>query len=447
MKVAAAYVRRSHVELGDPGAISEAGQEDAIRRLAQRDDIDPDSLRWFRDWGLSADPALEHKRTEYVAMLKAIEAGEVSVVYALAPDRLYRSLVGYARLVAAAVKAGTRIVTELGGPLVTQTPDGEFSGGLGALLAARELSMAKDRARRGIATKRRLGIPMGQMPYGVKPGEDVEVLRLAFVEAGSFLGAVKLLNARGVPSRLGRGWDYRTLSRILRAHGYVGASVRRGAAAGPATRALAGLVLCHCGAVMTSMSGRLGGVNYYCRQGHNDSRHARPYVVADSMLLPWIKAEVERGMGRMHLEFEDEVLSGGEDRAERDDLTARRERLKEAYLDLHFDHAALDALLAPIDDRLAALGDDGSVRRWLVASPALDWSAPASEVNAALRRIGRSVQLDAGMRPIAFDWIVSADDRALAAARIEAAADAYLVAGRPAARAARAAALEAIPSL
>jgi DNA invertase Pin-like site-specific DNA recombinase len=159
-----AYLRKSKSD--DPAReVSREEQQAAVEALALADGYQG-TLEVFVDWDRSADEAKGHRRTEFIRLIRAVEAGEVSVIYASAPDRLYRSLITYGRLVTAIQATKTPIVTKLGGELDLNSPDGGFSGGLGALLAARELAMAKRRARNAYEARVARGDWIGRPQFG-----------------------------------------------------------------------------------------------------------------------------------------------------------------------------------------------------------------------------------------------------------------------------------------
>jgi hypothetical protein len=57
--------------------------------------------------------------------------------------------------------------------------------------------------------------------------------------------------------------------------------------------------------------------------------------------------------------------------------------------------AGLDAELARLDDRAAA-----------IEIPAIDWSWPTADLNAALRALWAYIELDDGLRPVRAEWLV-----------------------------------------
>ncbi len=108
MKSPVAYVRRSSVSAANPGEISHADQLAAVRELAHRHGFNGD-LVIYDDWGKSADAAKESKRTAFNDMLRAVERGEVSHIFAAKVDRLYRSGKTFYRLIEAAKQHGVHV--------------------------------------------------------------------------------------------------------------------------------------------------------------------------------------------------------------------------------------------------------------------------------------------------------------------------------------------------
>jgi DNA invertase Pin-like site-specific DNA recombinase len=107
-----AYVRRSFSRRHDPGDVSKEFQVAAVRRLAG-DEADALIVK-AGDWGKSAAREHTEKRLDFLDIVKMVEAGEVSTIYAYSADRLARSVQWAARLLDACEDAGTTIVTSDG---------------------------------------------------------------------------------------------------------------------------------------------------------------------------------------------------------------------------------------------------------------------------------------------------------------------------------------------
>ena len=107
-----AYIRRSLRSRSDPGDVSRDFQVDKVVELAGPDAANLDILDG--DWGRSGATDKTAKRLDFLALLEAIERGEVTAVYAYASDRLARSVEWSARLLNACRRAGVPIVTSEG---------------------------------------------------------------------------------------------------------------------------------------------------------------------------------------------------------------------------------------------------------------------------------------------------------------------------------------------
>ncbi len=301
-----AYIRRSVASRADPGDVSREYQTEAVRALAGQDAARRVIID--QDWGRSADRDKTDRRLAFLALLDAIEAGTVSALYAYSLDRLARSTQWSARLLDACEAAGVTIVTTEG----RFAPDDD-----GARVTFGVLSVMNENALRGMKRKARSTIArrqarnveagrapnagMGRKAYGP---ETTAAVLAAFDAQGSFLGAAKALTAAGVPSYLGGkpnprgnggtyGWNVRTVSRIVRRERPQTPQKGRQGAAPRARRLFSGLLVCHCGQILSSMP-RPGGrqVGYYCRKAHNDPTHPRPYVVSEAFILPWMRDEI-----------------------------------------------------------------------------------------------------------------------------------------------------------
>src|SRR4249919_3264528 len=106
-----AYIRRS-ARSRDGGDVSKEFQTDTVRTLAG---VYGPTLRIIdQDWGKSAATDKTDQRLAFLALLEAVEQGEVRALYAYSTDRLARSVEWAARLLNACRRAGTVIVTSEG---------------------------------------------------------------------------------------------------------------------------------------------------------------------------------------------------------------------------------------------------------------------------------------------------------------------------------------------
>jgi DNA invertase Pin-like site-specific DNA recombinase len=405
-----AYVRRSSADANNPGDVSREAQENAVHELAKREGHNGD-LRILTDWDRSADEAKESSRTAFLAMLAAIERGEVSAVYAASLDRLYRSLRTFVRLTDAAKAHDVRIVTLREGVLGGDgSPMAQAFAEITAVFSGLELRTTKARAAGALAVRRHRGDHIGRVGYGYRlarnaagaivaepdPEHPLEPIIEAVREAGSILGGAKLLGRRGVPPPAGGPrWGSTTLRRIIER-----AAPELVPTAGPSGRrtpthsVLAQLLVCHCGHVLTPDPSRHA---YRCTIGNRTGREAHgPLWVSEKALLPWLKAEAARvRLPRDVSEVRDA------DKARALDLSARRARIVESYIEGLIDKEDRDARLGAIDAELETLEASEVV---LDFSPTVDWSWDPERLGAVLRTFWRYVQLGPDLLPVSATW-------------------------------------------
>lgn len=429
------YIRRSSADAASPGDVSREGQEAAVRELARRDGHNGET-RILVDWDKSADPDKESRRTGYLAMLAAIERGEVSAVYAASLDRLYRSMRTFVRLTDAAKAHGVRIVTLREGVLGGDgSPMAQAFAEITAVFSGLELRTAKARAAGGLAVRRERGDHIGMVGYGWRlartpdgklartatggnilepdPDRPLAPIIASVREAGTILGGCKLLQARGIPAPDGGTvWGSTTLRRIIERNApellpAAGPSGRRQ----PTNAVLAQLLVCHCGqpaleaglpvATLTPQGARRwANPAYRCRRGNRLGRAIHGlYSVPEPDVLPWIRAEVER------LRLPVDAVRLATDNAERRAaLAARLERAHELYIEGGIDRARHDreaAAVAAELDTMAATEDVAAVPpirpdEWETWVPA--------DLNAYLRSILERVELGPDMRPVRAIW-------------------------------------------
>lgn len=416
-----AYLRKSKSD--DPSKeVSRDVQEHAVRDLAARDGYNGE-LELFVDWDRSADEGKASRRTAYREMLRRIEAGDVSVVYAYAVDRLYRSLGTFLRLTEAATAQRVRIVTAREGVLGGDgSPMAQAFAQIGAVFTELELNTAKSRAKAAHAARVRRGDHIGQVPYGyrlVKGPDGVNRLETdpersaapivdAYRRAGGRVRtAVRIVNDElHLPAPYGGTWDRPSLLRLIarEAPQLLPAKTATGRREAPVTPALlAKLLRCHCGRLLTpnrhverrrkreSLS-----VSYYCARGHaarND--HPRVYV-AESVLLPFVRAEADR--------LRPPPAVQADENSERQAAIAeRKRRLALTFADGALDEPSYRAELA----KLAAEQDQLEAASRIVPVPAIDWTGWSVEtLNTVLRSLLRYVQLDEMLRPVRAEWLV-----------------------------------------
>jgi hypothetical protein len=276
-----------------------------------------------------------------------------------------------------------------------------------------------------VAYRRHRGDRLGPPAYGWRrvggkgnegksesdPDDDVGAVVAAFNEAGSYNGAARLLNARGVASKRAARVDPRTgkpsiwraavVRRVIgrEARELIPNNARQGAKTRQDSR-LAGLLVCSCGGILTpSRRPRRSVVNYRCQRAYTAASHPRPYSVSEAGVLPWVRAEVE------HLRLPvDAVRMGREAAAERADLIAQRERLALGYSRGGLTQATYEAEDGALVARLGELGDTAEAATVSPIRPE-EWDTwTPADLNRYIRAILSSVTLGPDMRPVRALW-------------------------------------------
>lgn len=413
-RVPVAYIRRSAADAGSPGDISRDVQEAAIRELAHRDGYNGD-VTYFVDWAKSASEEKSAMRTAYAEMLKRIESGQVSHVYAYALDRLNRSLIMTARFAKACDANDVRIITHKEGEVRQDTPAEWLRWTTVATFGEYELRMTK--ARAASARERRIarGDRFGHAPYGHKhvrgdggritrvpnPDEPLQPILDAYRDAGSVLGACRLLEARGVRApKGGERWATSALTRIIERE--APETLPRRTLTGrrtPSSAMLAHLVRCpFCDRMLTPNGIK---AQYYCANGAQYRTTHPRYVVREVDLMPFVQEEAARYRAPI-----DAIESEGIE-ARQAAIEERLDRARELYMsgrpeNRDRDRARFDAEKASADRDLEDLQGRATVA---ALHPEVDWTVAPDIINGVLRSLWREVRLDASMRPIGIEWI------------------------------------------
>src|SRR5664280_1118807 len=290
-----AYLRRSRVFADKPGAVSYETQTNAVRALAARlgYELRPDQI--LEDWGKSGGEGRERFRLAYGTLRKAIEAGNVTDILAYDQSRLTRSTIEWANLAASCREHHVRVHLVNGGTKDFESADGRMTANILADIATAERERAQERAVQTVAYRRHRKDRLGPPAYGWRkvggkgnegkserdPDADVAAVLAAFTEAGSYNGAARLLNTRGIASkraarvdpRTGKASVWRSLAvrRVLEreAPDMIPRNARQGAKTRQDSR-LAGLLRCgSCQGILTP-SRRAGraAVNYRCQRAY-----------------------------------------------------------------------------------------------------------------------------------------------------------------------------------
>ncbi len=421
MSIHAAYLRRSYVDADSPGDISEEAQRSTVRRLARGQGHQGDLVE-YNDWGVSADIAKSGKRTQYTQLLEDMQTGKVAAVYAFDVDRLYRDPRDLVRLQDAAQRHRVKIVTTSGTLAIGEgdDPSAEAFAFIGAVFGRLELQKSKKRARAAVEVRKARGDSMGHPAYGWKSVRDdaghirhirdeevdVEPIRAAYLEAGTVLGAVHLLNGavgqevrakngrlvglgRGLPAPKGGIWHTSAVTRVVERTwpDLLPKANKRGRRVAP-SMTLSQLLRCHCGVTLTPNNVRN---QYYCSAGHVTPGHGQ-YTVQEKYLLPFVRAKVDglRLPG-------DKVKLAAENEARRLAADARLERARELYMAGDLTKAEYDGEKAKSQRTKADLVDTLT----MVDLPPIDWdTATPEQLNRLLRVVIEHVQLGTDLRPV-----------------------------------------------
>ncbi len=367
--------------------------------LAARYGDDTGALVLLSDWDKSGRLGAD-KRPGYRALLDAIEAGRCSALYSYSLSRLARSVPELSRLVATCNERNipVRLYAD---HVDTATASGRLLTHVLASVAEFEADVASERVRAAIAAKVARGEPIGTVHrYGERDGEDAALVLAAFREAGSYAGAARLLNARGIkPRGSKRGWWPSAVAGVvarldpqpvLHPH-------RQGAKAGGVSFVLAHLLRCPtCGTRLTGLRDRDGRrVRYVCRLG-SVTPHPR-MSITEGHLLPAVQAEVA------HLRTPELVEQIERDRAVAAALEARRARVLDMYERGDIERTEYTRRLAAVTDALAAL----DAKRVVLAVPAIDWAWPPKPLNGVLSALFEEIALDpVSFQPTRFTWRV-----------------------------------------
>jgi DNA invertase Pin-like site-specific DNA recombinase len=415
----AAYLRRSSADAANPGAFSRQAQEDAVLRMAASDGQGEPEL--YIDWGVSGG---KDDRREYSRLKADIAAGRVSRVYAYNLSRIGRSLKELLAFVDLCATHGVPLRLDRD-PVDTSTPSGRLSLTILGSVGQFTRELAEEAQANALERRKERGDHLGQPHYGTKlekvvrliddepqtviveapdPDTDVTPLLDALRDAGSVAGAVRLLNARGIPSPRGKVWHLSPFRRLIDHHapGML-EKTRRERPNGHHPSMLAGLLRCHCGATLTPNPAR---GQYYCHRARITTGHGKA-AITEARILDWIKDEAAR-LRPTHRGHDIEGVETGSDDlgSERASLDAQRDRLRTQHrLGVITD----DELAAGWADIRAALDEiDAREGTEAVELPrGIAWETdPPEAINGHLRALWRSVTLGPDLMPVEADWKV-----------------------------------------
>lgn len=206
--IVVAYTRVSTEEQAVSGAGLDAQLASIESEIARRGWT---LVTTYTDAGVSGKSVVN--RPALASAIAAVESGEAGTLVVAKLDRLSRSLLDFAELMARAQRGGWNIVAlDLGIDL--STPAGEFLASVMASAAQWERRIIGQRTRDALAAKRAAGVRLG------RPSEvPVHVLdRIATARAGgrSLRGIAADLTAAGEPTvRGGAVWSSSSVQAIL----------------------------------------------------------------------------------------------------------------------------------------------------------------------------------------------------------------------------------------
>lgn len=153
------------------------------------------------------------KRPALLEAMEGLRAGRADVLMVSNLDRLSRSLLDFASIMAAAEREGWLVVA-LDSPADMTTPVGEAMAAMLATFARLERRMISERIKRALAAKKARGEPVGR-PSSISPELRERIVELA-AERG-YASTARLLNEEGVPTgRDGRQWWPSTVRGVAR---------------------------------------------------------------------------------------------------------------------------------------------------------------------------------------------------------------------------------------
>lgn len=396
-----AYLRKSRVTTDRH--LSWEVQEGKVRELADQHG-ENGNLLLLSDWNRSGGKGA-NGRPGYHQLVAMIDADQVSAVYSYSLSRLSRSISDFANLAELCIERKVPIRLAADQNLDFGSASGRFVINVLVAIAQMERELASERSKDTVAVRRARGDRIGHPFYGEKPGEDVAAVLAAYRDAGSVIGAGRLLNERGVPSRQGKPWSTTAVRGILQRHNALPLRKRPGAK-NAAPFILYHLLKCHCGRMMSASRFRTTGgtktrtyvqVVYRCLAGRTTVAHGR-LNVSESKVIEWVKGEA----ARFRIPA-DEVEIGERDEASKLELEARRRRVIDNYEDAVIDKAERDAKLLGIGEELARLE---AVETVIDIPQAIDWTWEPKAINEVLRALWEHVQVDADMQPTEAVWRV-----------------------------------------
>jgi DNA invertase Pin-like site-specific DNA recombinase len=199
------YARVSTEEQGMSGAGLEA-QRSAILAECKR-----------RGWQLveiveDVGSGKDLRRPGIRAALDVLREGDASALVVAKLDRLSRSMLDFAKVMAAAQKQSWALVA-LDVAVDTSTPAGEAMANVMATFAQFERRLIGQRTREALAVKRAEGVSLGRPPE--IPAEVAAQIRRAREDGRTLRQIAEALNDQRVATARGGRWRASTVARVL----------------------------------------------------------------------------------------------------------------------------------------------------------------------------------------------------------------------------------------
>lgn len=214
-------------------------QEEDSHKRAKRDRVPIAAHHVYRENDRGASRHSKKKRPKYAAMLKAIEAGEITVIYAYSNGRLTRRPLELEDLIQLHEKTGVQFRTIVSGDDNLATADGRMVARIKAAVDAAEVDRISERVRRHSKARAEEGRGHGgQRPYGWQAEDrrkldraEHKVIKDAVkrVFQGDSLRSIAVdFNRRGIPTVTGASWSISGLQRMLTNPRLAGIRVHQG---------------------------------------------------------------------------------------------------------------------------------------------------------------------------------------------------------------------------
>jgi DNA invertase Pin-like site-specific DNA recombinase len=198
------YVRVSTDEQGEPGA-GLAAQRRAIRAEAKRRGRE---VTWIED---TASGKSVKARAGLRLALGMLEAGEADALIVDKVDRLSRSLLDFASILADARRQRWALLA-LDAPADPTTPQGEAMAAMLSVFATFERRLIGERTKRALAEKRAAGVRLGRprtLPQAIR-----DRIRDERAERATYQMIADRLNVECVPTAQGGRWHSGTVRKI-----------------------------------------------------------------------------------------------------------------------------------------------------------------------------------------------------------------------------------------